>query len=54
MAAKWIVFNRSQNRQELQAVYPSQSDADAAIVRYKRKRPSGSQGDALASVQVES
>jgi hypothetical protein len=54
MAVRYIVWNRSANRQELSAVYPSQADADAAIVRYKKKRPSGSQGDTLASVQVES
>jgi hypothetical protein len=54
MAVKYVIFNRTTNRQEVQAVYPSLSDCNAAITRYKKSRPPQSQNEVLAAVQVES
>ena len=36
--ASWIVYNTAEKRQEVEAVYPNQSDAEAAITRLQESR----------------
>jgi hypothetical protein len=52
--AKWLVWNNTQNRVEVPAVFPNQTDADAWILNDKlRNRPAQSQGDTLVAKQVD-
>jgi hypothetical protein len=56
MAVRYIVWNMSQNRQEVGAMFPSLSDANTFIDRYKKSGPPRSAGPVpnLVAVQVES
>jgi hypothetical protein len=36
--ASWIIYNETQNRQEVEAVYPNQADAEAAVTRLQASR----------------
>jgi hypothetical protein len=51
--AFWIIWNTSENRQEVMSVVPNQADADAAITRAKKSRDRAHKGkDNLVSKQV--
>ena len=51
--ASWIIWNSVENRQENQAVYPNQTDADNAITRLKKSRDRAHRAkDTLTSKQV--
>ena len=56
MAVRYIIWNRAENRQEVAAVFPSLSDANAAIARHRKSGPPRSAGPVpnLVAVQVES
>jgi hypothetical protein len=54
MAVRYVIWNRTATKQEVQAVYPSLADCNSAITRYKKSRPPQSQNEVLAAVQVES
>jgi hypothetical protein len=53
--AKWVIWNNTQNRLEVQSVFANQTDSDNAITRLKKSRPPRSSGpvESLVSKQVD-
>ena len=53
----WIVWNKSEHRQALTSLFPSESDAEAAIERLKESHPSyvavTGRPDELVAARVE-